>query len=118
VTALLDPAAARLPDALQALRDRVAATPLGLATPDRDAAARAAKAVVDGMLKRAELHSARLLVVEERPLRDGRLDEEQVAPCAAGCTGWAADQEERASVVHALRPDHDRFCAAVTLANS
>jgi len=47
VTALLDPAAARLPDALQALRDRVAATPLGLATPDRDAAARAAKAVVD-----------------------------------------------------------------------
>ena len=37
----------RLPDALQALRDRVAAVDLGLATPERDAAARDARAVVD-----------------------------------------------------------------------
>ena len=47
MTALLDPAAARLPDALQRVRDRVAATPLVLATPSRDDAARAAKEVVD-----------------------------------------------------------------------
>ena len=37
----------RLTDALTALRDRLAATPLGLATPDRDPASRAARAVVD-----------------------------------------------------------------------
>lgn len=45
--ALLDPVAAPLPDALQALRDRIAAAPLKLATQTRDEAARAAKAVVD-----------------------------------------------------------------------
>jgi hypothetical protein len=39
--------AAALPDALQHLRDRVAAAPLLLATPGRDVAARAARAVVD-----------------------------------------------------------------------
>ena len=37
----------RLPDALTALRDQLAAAPLGLATPDRDAARRAARAVAD-----------------------------------------------------------------------
>ena len=37
----------RLPDALQGLRDQVAAVDLGLATPERDAAARNARAVVD-----------------------------------------------------------------------
>jgi hypothetical protein len=37
----------RLPDALTALRDALAATSLGLATPERDAARRAARAVVD-----------------------------------------------------------------------
>ena len=37
----------RLPDALTALRDQLAATPLGLATPERDAARRAARAVAD-----------------------------------------------------------------------
>src|SRR3954452_7514309 len=36
-----------LPDALQRLRDCVAAAPLGLATTGRDAAARTARAVVD-----------------------------------------------------------------------
>ena len=36
-----------LPEALQALRDAVAGAPLDLATPERDAARRAAKAVVD-----------------------------------------------------------------------
>lgn len=42
-----DAGAGRLPAALQILRDRVAAVELGLATPDRDAAARSAHAVVD-----------------------------------------------------------------------
>ena len=37
----------RLPDALAALRDQLATTPLGLATPGRDDAARAARAVRD-----------------------------------------------------------------------
>jgi energy-coupling factor transporter ATP-binding protein EcfA2 len=41
------PGADRLPAALQVLRDRVAGVELGLATPDRDAAARSARAVVD-----------------------------------------------------------------------
>src|SRR5918996_3236962 len=36
-----------LPDALQRLRDAVAAAPLGLATPGRDGAVRAARAVRD-----------------------------------------------------------------------
>jgi energy-coupling factor transporter ATP-binding protein EcfA2 len=36
-----------LPDALAVLRDRLAVVPLGLATPDRDAAWRAARGVVD-----------------------------------------------------------------------
>ena len=39
--------AARLPDALQALRDEVASVDLGLATHDRDAARRSARAIVD-----------------------------------------------------------------------
>ena len=47
MTAPTPAAAARLPDALQALRDEVAATGLGLPTPDRDAAHAAARAVVD-----------------------------------------------------------------------
>jgi hypothetical protein len=37
----------RLTDALTALRDRLATTPLGLATPERDGARRAARAVTD-----------------------------------------------------------------------
>jgi hypothetical protein len=41
------PAAARLPDALQVLRDEVAAVDLGLATPERDSARKGARAVVD-----------------------------------------------------------------------
>ncbi|MCU1673194.1 MAG: putative transporter [Frankiales bacterium] len=41
------PASTRLPDALQALRHRVAAVDLGLGTPGRDAARKTARAVVD-----------------------------------------------------------------------
>ena len=52
-----------------------------------------------GMLQRARLESARLFVVEERPLVDGRLPEDQVAPLRTWLHGLAADQEERAAVV-------------------
>lgn len=52
-----------------------------------------------GMLQRAGLATARLFVVEERPLVDGRLPEDQVAPLRSWLHGLAADQEERAAVV-------------------
>jgi hypothetical protein len=62
----------------------------------------AAREVADdlaGMLRRARLESARLFVVEERPLLDGRLPEDQVGPLRAWLHGLAADQEQRAAVV-------------------
>ena len=52
-----------------------------------------------GMLERAGLAGARLFVVEETPLSDGRLPEEQVEPLRTWLHGLAADQEERAAVV-------------------
>jgi hypothetical protein len=52
-----------------------------------------------GMLQRAGLESARLFVVEERPLVDGRLPEDQVAPLRTWLYDLAADQEARAAVV-------------------
>ena len=52
-----------------------------------------------GMLQRARLDTARLFVVEERPLVDGRLPDDQVAPLRTWLHGLAADQEERAAVV-------------------
>jgi hypothetical protein len=52
-----------------------------------------------GMLERAGLASARLFVVEERPLVDGRLPEDQVAPLRAWLHALAADQDARAAVV-------------------
>lgn len=52
-----------------------------------------------GMLQRAGLASARLFVVEERPLDDGRLPEDQVAPLRRWLHELAADQEARAAVV-------------------
>ncbi|TYP86516.1 ABC transporter [Blastococcus xanthinilyticus] len=52
-----------------------------------------------GMLERAGLASARLFVVEERPLADGRLPDDQVAPLRGWLHGLAADQEQRAAVV-------------------
>ena len=47
MTAPTPAAPTRLPDALQALRDEVAAVGLGLPTPERDSAAKSAHAVVD-----------------------------------------------------------------------
>jgi hypothetical protein len=52
-----------------------------------------------GMLERAGLASARLFVVEERPLVDGLLPEDQVAPLRAWLHALAADQDARAAVV-------------------
>ena len=52
-----------------------------------------------GMLRRAGLDSARLFVVEERPLVDGLLPEDQIAPLRDWLHGLAADQEQRAAVV-------------------
>ena len=52
-----------------------------------------------GMLRAAGLESARLFVVEERPLVDGLLPEDQVAPLRDWLHALAADQEQRAAVV-------------------
>ena len=52
-----------------------------------------------GMLQRAGLAAARLFVVEERALSDGRLPEDQVAPLRAWLHELAADQGARAAVV-------------------
>jgi hypothetical protein len=52
-----------------------------------------------GMLQRAGLATARLFVIEERPLVDGLLLADQVAPVRQWLHGLAADQGERAAVV-------------------
>ncbi|WP_222192585.1 GTPase domain-containing protein [Modestobacter italicus] len=52
-----------------------------------------------GMLQRARLAGARLFVIEERPLVDGFLPEDQVAPLRDWLHGLAADAEQRAAVV-------------------
>src|SRR5215212_7816306 len=52
-----------------------------------------------GMLDRARLSGARLFVIEECPLTDGRLPEDQVGPLRAWLHGLAADQGARAAVV-------------------
>ena len=52
-----------------------------------------------GMLTRAGLDSARLFVVEELPLADGRLPEHQVAPLRDWLHALAGDKEQRAAVV-------------------
>ena len=52
-----------------------------------------------GMLRDAGLAAARLFVVEERPLHEGRLPGDQIGPIRAWLHGLAADQEARAAVV-------------------
>ncbi|TAL22062.1 MAG: ABC transporter, partial [Frankiales bacterium] len=52
-----------------------------------------------GMLRRAGLDSARLVVIEERPLVDGFLPEDQVAPLRDWLHALAGDREQRAAVV-------------------
>jgi energy-coupling factor transporter ATP-binding protein EcfA2 len=72
-----------------------------------------------GMLQRAGLSAARLFVIEERPLVDGLLPEDQVAPVRQWLHRLAADQGERAAVVRqtltgALASLEDRVAAVVT----
>jgi hypothetical protein len=52
-----------------------------------------------GMLQRAGLASARLFVIEERPLADGLLPPDQIGPLRDWLHALAADQEARAAVV-------------------
>ena len=52
-----------------------------------------------GMLQRGGLDSARLFVIEERPLADGLLPDDQIAPLRDWLHALAADQEQRAAVV-------------------
>ena len=52
-----------------------------------------------GMLQRARLPDARLFVIEERPLDDGMLPDDQVGPLRDWLHGLAKDQEQRAAVV-------------------
>ena len=52
-----------------------------------------------GMLQRAGLSAARLFVIEERPLVDGYLPQDQVDPLRHWLHALAADQEQRAAVV-------------------
>ena len=52
-----------------------------------------------GMLTRAGLAGARLFVIEERPLTDGRLPEDQVAPLRSWLHALAADQGARSAVI-------------------
>src|SRR3954447_10655426 len=71
-----------------------------------------------GMLQRAGLSGARLFVIEERPLADGLLPEDQVGPLRQWLHALAADQEQRAAVVRqtlagALQSLDDRVSAVV-----
>jgi energy-coupling factor transporter ATP-binding protein EcfA2 len=68
---------------------------------DRVPAGAAAEIAPDlaGMLQRAGLAAARLFVVEEGALGDGRLPEDQVGPMRAWLHELAADQGARAAVV-------------------
>jgi energy-coupling factor transporter ATP-binding protein EcfA2 len=85
-------------DLLRTAQERGTALAVVLDRVPPEAAAEIA-ADLGGMLDRAGLSGARLFVVEERPLADGRLPEDQVGPLRAWLHGLAADQEARAAVV-------------------
>ncbi|WP_346620904.1 ABC transporter [Blastococcus montanus] len=85
-------------DMLRTAQERGTALAVVLDRVPPEAAAEVA-ADLAGMLQRAGLAAARLFVVEERPLADGRLPEEQVAALRGWLHGLAADQEQRAAVV-------------------
>ena len=85
-------------DLLRTAAERGTALAVVLDRVPPEAAAEVAEDL-SGMLQRAGLATARLFVVEERPLVDGRLPEDQVAPLRSWLHALAADQEERAAVV-------------------
>ena len=85
-------------DLLRTAQERGTALAVVLDRVPPEAAAEVA-ADLAGMLTRARLAGARLFVVEERPLADGRLPEDQVAPLRGWLHALAADQGARAAVV-------------------
>jgi energy-coupling factor transporter ATP-binding protein EcfA2 len=85
-------------DLLRTAQERGTALAVVLDRVPPEAAAEVA-ADLGGMLTRAGLAGARLFVVEERPLVDGRLPEDQVAPLRGWLHALAADQGARAAVV-------------------
>ncbi|TQN35352.1 dynamin family protein [Blastococcus colisei] len=85
-------------DLLRTAQERGTALAVVLDRVPPEAAAEVA-ADLHGMLQRAGLAGARLFVVEERPLVDGRVPEDQVAPLRTWLHELAADQEARAAVV-------------------
>jgi sulfur carrier protein ThiS len=85
-------------DLLRTAQERGTALAVVLDRVPPEAAAEVA-ADLAGMLRTAGLAAARLFVVEERPLLDGRLPEDQVAPLRSWLHALAADQEARAAVV-------------------
>ena len=85
-------------DLLRTAQERGTALAVVLDRVPPEAAAEVA-ADLAAMLRRAGLAGARLFVVEERPLVDGRLPEDQVAPLRGWLHALAADQGARAAVV-------------------
>jgi hypothetical protein len=85
-------------DLLRTAQERGTALAVVLDRVPAEAAAEVAPDLA-GMLARAGLAGARLFVVEERPLADGRLPEDQVAPLRTWLHALAADQGARAAVV-------------------
>jgi sulfur carrier protein ThiS len=85
-------------DLLRTAQERGTALAVVLDRVPADAAHEVA-ADLSGMLQRAGLAGARLFVIEERPLAEGRLPEDQVAPLRSWLHTLAADQEARAAVV-------------------
>ena len=85
-------------DLLRTAQERGTALAVVLDRVPPEAAAEVADDLA-GMLTRAGLAGARLFVVEERPLADGRLPEDQVAPLRDWLHALAADQGARAAVV-------------------
>jgi len=85
-------------DLLRTAQERGTALAVVLDRVPPEAAAEVA-ADLAGMLTGAGLAGARLFVVEERPLTDGRLPDDQVAPLRGWLHELAADQGARAAVV-------------------
>ncbi len=85
-------------DLLRTARERGTALALVLDRVPPEAVGEVAEDLA-AMLRRGGLGAARLFVVEERPLVDGFLPAEQVAPLRKWLHALAADQEQRAVVV-------------------